>query len=93
MWKLAGESLDEEWTSSFDRVDRYVRWVWLYRRQVLFGPDFGAVTDEFWNLFQGAESVQVSRSIREEMMLMVLGECLPPEIADWYGFHENVVRV
>ncbi len=92
-WKLAGESLDEEWTSSFDRVDRYVRWVWLYRRQVLFGPDFGAVTDEFWNLCQGAESIQVVRSIREEMMLMVLGECLPPEIADWYGFDENVVRV
>lgn len=57
-WKLAGESLDEEWTSSFDRVDRHVYCVWLYRRQVLFGPDFGAVNDETWDWFQGAESIQ-----------------------------------
>ena len=93
-WKLAGEWLGEEFPSGFDQFDRYVRWVWRYRRQVVFGPDYGAVNEEFWDLFQGAEAIQESRSVREECMILVLGQCLPGDIANWYGFeNDDVVRI
>lgn len=92
-WKYAGEWLSEELPSSFDQADRYLRGVWVYRRQLLFGSDYGAVTEEFWELFQAAESIQESRNVREELMIMVLGDCLPGDIAEWYGFEEDVIRV
>lgn len=87
-WELAGEWLDELVRPSFEKVDKLVRTMWMYRRQVLYGPEYGRVTDDTFGLFQKAEGVQENRSLRESLMLMVLGDCTQEEMALRFGLND-----
>lgn len=86
-WRLAGEWLDEMVESSFDKVDRMVGLIWLYRRQRLYGLDYRGVKDDTFELFYKAEEVQENRSLRESLMLFVLSGSTREEIGSRFGLN------
>lgn len=90
-WRLAGECLHEVLRPSFDHVDQLVRQLWLYRRQIVFGPEFVALPKKTFEMFCEAEGIQEDRGLRENLMVLVLGGCSRREIAQRYGWSERLI--